>query len=226
MGVPPGFTANSAGTISTRKAVGLTPIQSRAARRPGERKSVPLFRPNPPRQTWKAYQDGLLEMIELDRSPTGLPEGLPQPIYVLHLADIAAGRGLTASKHAAWRFYRGSFAGPAVAIEVGKSAQGRQPRMTSLSEGHAVQVTFQQVSRIEQLAPVRVADYELRRLKIPGTLTAFWLRSNIEGKDLVVPIAEKMHSLKYMKSYRAEAFLAILRPFALARLEANNEPRK
>lgn len=175
---------------------------------------------------WKAYQEGLVEMIELDRSPTGLPEGLPQPIYVLQLADIAAGKGLTASKHAAWRFYRGSFAGPAVAIEVGKTVEGRQPRMTSLSEGHAVQVTFQQVSRIEKLAPVRVADYELRRLKIPGSLTAFWLRSHIEGKDLVVPIAEKMRSLKYMKCYSEEAFLGILRPVALARQQASNEPRK
>ena len=50
---------------------------------------------------WKAYQDGLLEMVELDRSPTGLPEGLPQPIYVLQLSGIAGGKGLSAAKHTA-----------------------------------------------------------------------------------------------------------------------------
>jgi hypothetical protein len=175
---------------------------------------------------WKAYQDGLLEMVELDRSPTGLPEGLPQPIYVLQLSGIAGGKGLSAAKHTAWRFYRGTVAGPAVAIEVGRTARGRQPRMTSLSDGHSVQVTFQQVSRIEHLPQVRVSDYELRRLKIPGTLTAFWLKSHIEGNDLVVPIAERLRSLKYMKPYPVETFLAILRPVALARQQKNNEPRK
>jgi hypothetical protein len=167
-----------------------------------------------------------MEMIELDRSPTGLPEGLPQPIYVLHLGDIAGGKGLAAADHTAWRFYRGSFAGPAVAVEVGRTARARRPGMTSLSDGHTVQATFQQVGRIEQLHPVRVADYELRRLKIPGTLTAFWLKSHIEGKDLMVLIAGKLRGLKYMKPCPVEKFLAILRPLAIARQQADNEPKK
>ncbi|PWU07670.1 MAG: hypothetical protein C5B51_09550 [Terriglobia bacterium] len=175
---------------------------------------------------WEAYHRGLLEMIELDRSPTGLPEGLPQQIYVLQLSDIARGRNLSSAKHAAWRFYNGSFAGPAVGITVGEVKSGRQPRMTSLSHGHSVQKTFQQVSQVEQLPQVRVADYELRRLRVPGTVTAFWLKSHMEGKDLVVPIAENLRTLKYMKPYPAEQFLAILRPIALKRQQANDEPRK
>src|ERR1700722_1293841 len=104
MGVLHGCTANFAGTINTPKAVAHPPIPS------GE--SMPLLRPSPSKQIWKAYQDGLTEMIELDRSPTGLPEGLPQPLYVLHSADIAAGEGLSGAQHTAWRFYRGSSAGP------------------------------------------------------------------------------------------------------------------
>jgi hypothetical protein len=165
-------------------------------------------------------------MTELDRAPTGLAESLPQPIFVLQLSDAAAGKGLSAATHSAWRFYRGSFTGPAVAIEVGKTLQGRRPVMTSLSEGHSVQVTFEQVSQIEKLTPVRVADYELRRLKIPGMLTALWLSSPIVGKDLVVPIVENLRRLKYMKPYPAETFLGILRTIALARQQRNNEPRK
>ncbi len=187
---------------------------------------MPLLRPNPSRKTWKAYYDGLVEMIELDRSPTGLPEGLPLPIYVLQLSDIADGKGLSAAKHAAWRFYRGSFAGPAVAIQVSEAARGRQPRMTSLSHGFPVQKTFQQVKEVEHLPPVRVADYELRRLRIPGTVTAFWLKSPIDGHDLVVPIAEKLRSLKYMKPYPSETFLAIMRPVALKRRQGNDAPKK
>jgi hypothetical protein len=167
-----------------------------------------------------------MEMIELDRSPTGLPEGLPQPIYVLHLSDIADGKGLSAATHNAWRFYRGTTAGPAIAIEVGKTVRGRMPRMSSLSDGHGVQVTFQQVSRIENFPPVRIADYELRRLKIPGAATAFWLKSHVEGKDLVVLIAGKLHGLTYMKPYPAKRFLSILRLIALARRQANDAPRK
>jgi hypothetical protein len=187
---------------------------------------MPLLRPSPSKQTWKAYHDGLAEMIELDRSPTGLPEGLPQPIYVLQPSDIAAGKDLAAAKHSAWRFYRGSVAGPAIAIEVGRTVSGRQPRTTSLSDGHGVQVTFQQVSRIEQLHPVRVADYELRRLKIPGTLTTYWLKSHLEGKDLVVIIAGSVHGLKSMKPYPATQFLSILRGIVMARLQRTDEPRK
>jgi hypothetical protein len=187
---------------------------------------MPLLRPSPSKQTWKAYQDGLAEMIELDRSPTGLLEGLPQPIYVLQPSDIAAGKDLSAAKHSAWRFYRGSFAGPAIAIEVGRTVRGRQPRMTSLSDGHGVQVTFQQVSLIENLHPVRVTDYELRRLKIPGTLTAYWLKSRMEGKDLVVIVGGSVHGLKSMKPYPARRFLSTLRPITLARLKRTDEPRK
>ena len=97
--------------------------------------------------------------------------------------------------------------------------------MTSLSDDHGVQVTLQQVSRIEHLSPVRAADYELRRLKIPGTLTAFWLKSHVEGKDLLVLIAGKLHGLKYMKPCSAKRFLSILRPIALARQQGNDEPR-
>jgi hypothetical protein len=167
-----------------------------------------------------------MEMIELDRSPTGLPEGLPQPIYVLQPSDIAAGKDFSAAKHSAWRFYRGSFAGPAIALEVGRTVTGRHPRMTSLSDGHGVQVTFQQVSLIEQFHAVRAADYELRRLKIPGTLTAYWLKSHLDGKDLVVIIAGSVRGLKSMKPYPAKRFLAILRPITLARLQTTDEPKK
>src|SRR3954453_16036113 len=88
-GIRPGSIPNSAGTISMRKDGGLTPIPSRAAPPWCEERSVPLLRPNPSKKMWKAYHEGLVEMIELDRSPTGLPEGLPQRIYVLQLADIA-----------------------------------------------------------------------------------------------------------------------------------------
>ena len=187
---------------------------------------MPLLRPNPPKKIWKAYHDGLVEMIELDRSPTGLPEGLPQQIYVLQLSDIANGKGLPAAKHTAWRFYNGSFAGPAVSITVGEAARGRKPSMTSLSHGIPVQKTFQQVRQIEHLPPVRIADYELRRLRIPGMVTAFWLKSHIDGRDLVEPIAEKLRSLKYMNPYPAEKFLAIMRPIALKRQQGNDAPKK
>jgi hypothetical protein len=98
--------------------------------------------------------------------------------------------------------------------------------MTSLSHGFSVQKTFQQVTQVERLPQVRMADYELRRLRIPGTVTAFWLKSHREGKDLVVPIAEKLRSLKYMKPYPAEKFLEIVRVIALKRQQWNDAPKR
>ena len=98
--------------------------------------------------------------------------------------------------------------------------------MSSLTHGSSVQKTFQQVRQVEHLHPVRVADYELRRLRIPGTVTAFWLKSHIEGNDLVVPIAEKLRSLKYMKPYAAGKFLEIMRPIAMKRQQGNDAPKK
>jgi hypothetical protein len=159
-------------------------------------------------------------MIEIDRFPTGLPEALPERVYVLHLDDIAAGHGLAAAKPNAWRFYAGTLHGTAVAINVGEPARGKKGRMTSLSHGHYVQKVFKEVQAVEELPQVKRQNYELRRLKIPAVMGAFWLASPADAGDLVVPYSTLIHGFKKMKVYRAGAFLTLLRPYALKRAGA------
>lgn len=165
-------------------------------------------------------------MIEIDRSPAGLPEALPERLYVLQLADIASGGDLSRARHTGWRFYAGTLAGPAVSATVGEPARGERPLMTSLVHGHYVQKDFQEVRQVEELPQVRAANYELRRLKIPGVVGAFWLKSPVEGGDLIVPYASLLRGLQRMKPYPAKRFLAILRPYALKRVKADDRPKK
>ena len=166
------------------------------------------------------------EMIEIDRSPAGLPETLPEHLYVLQLADIADGGDLSAAKHTGWRFYAGTLAGPAISATVGEPRRGTRPAMTSLVHGHYVQQVFHEVRQVESLPQVRAANFELRRLKIPAVVGAFWLWSPVEGADLIVPYTSLLRNLKRMKPYPAKKFLAILRPYALKRMQANDAPKK
>lgn len=165
-------------------------------------------------------------MIEIDRSPAGLPEALPERLYVLQLADIASGGDLSKAMHTGWRFYAGTVGGPSISATVGEPRRDQRPVMTSLVHGHYVQQAFQEVRHVEELPQVRAADYELRRLKIPGVVGAFWLRSPVEGGDLIVPYTSLVRGLKRMKAYPAKKFLAILLPYALKREKANDAPRK
>ena len=186
---------------------------------------MPLLRPSPAKAIWNAYVAGWREMIEIDRSPTGLPEALPERVYVLHLDDIAAGHGLAAAKPNAWRFYAGTLHDTAIAINVGEPARGKTARMTSLSHGHYVQKVFKEVRAVEQLPQVKRHNYELRRLKIPAVMGAFWLASPTDSGDLVVPYSTLIHGFKKMKVYRAGAFLTLLRPYAQRRAGASDRPK-
>jgi hypothetical protein len=166
------------------------------------------------------------EMIEIDRSPVGLPESRPERLFVLQLADIAKGRDFAAARHTAWRFYAGTFEGPAVLATVGEPARGAGPVMTSLIHGNHVEKTLQDIRLVERLPQVRAATYELRQLKIPGVVLAFWLKSAAEDGDLIVPHTSLLRGLKRMKPYPAKKFLAILLPYARKRAKANDAPKK
>jgi hypothetical protein len=163
-------------------------------------------------------------MIEIDRSPTGLPEALPEPIYVLHLHDVAAG-GLSAAKPTAWSFYAGALHGAAMSMTVGEPARGQKPRMTSLLHGHSVQVTFKKIQEVEHLPQVKRRNYELRGLKIPAAVACFWLASPTGSGDLVVPYFTLIHGIRKMRAYHAEAFLAMLRPYAQKRAAMSDRPK-
>ena|SRR5947208_1003959 len=163
-----------------------------------------LIKPPPEPKYWQAYLRGRTDMIEIDRAPTGLPESPPLRLYIVDLKDIAAGKGIDAIRPGAWRFFLGSFEGPAVCITVGESDDGGPPRMTSMTHGHFVQKSFQEVAEVEALPEAKARDYELRLLKIPGVLGAFWLKSTTDESyqsDLLVPYHILARELKRMKAY-------------------------
>jgi hypothetical protein len=189
---------------------------------------VPLLNPVPEPKYWRAYLRGLKEMVEIDRAPAGLPESPPQRLYVITLKDIADGKGVEAIKPGAWRFYLGSFEGPAVALTVGESDGGGPPKMTSMTHGHFVQRVFQEVREVAALPQVKARDYELRRLKIPGVLGAFWLRSPTDPSgesDLVVPYHLLVRDVKRMKAYSVKTLCELLWSFAEERQQVDDAPR-
>jgi hypothetical protein len=164
-------------------------------------------------------------MIEIDRAPAGLPIGGPQRLYVLNLNDIAAGRGFSAVKPMAWRFYMGSLEGPAISLTVREPSKGKGPKMTSLGHGYLIQQVFKEILEVESLTAVKNRDFELRRLKVPSLLGAFWLKSLTTGADLIVPHFTLLRRFKRMRPYSVDTFLTLLRRFAEERMRKRDAPR-
>ena len=183
-----------------------------------------LYKPVASRETQRVYAEGLAKMIEIDRAPAGLPERFPLRLFVLNLADVTKGRDLASVQPAAWQFYLGSSAGPAIALTVAQPRQGEPPKMSSMTQKHDVRTFLEEVREVERFPEVKVCDYELRLLRVPTLVAAFWLRSLSPGNDLIVPYRSVVRRLKRMKGYPADKFFAILRPVAERRLKPNTSP--
>ena len=91
--------------------------------------------------------------------------------------------------------------------------------MTSMEMGPGIHQSFIEVRFIKRLPKLRRHSYELRRLKLPGIIGAFWLAPQGDsGTDLIIPYASVVPGLKGMRPYSMETFFARVRPLAQNRL--------
>lgn len=179
-----------------------------------------LRRPAPSPATWKAYKVGLKEMQRLQRAPLDLgPIVYPQRIHVMDLEQVVAGKGLDHAKPVAWQFLRGSVDGPAVGVVVIEPPDGQAPRMTSLARGKLWAQAIKDSKGVAELPKVKGHDYQLRRLRIPGLVGTYWLKSEGRHPDLIIPYHAIIKTLKRMYPYIASEFFSLILPLAKKRLK-------
>jgi hypothetical protein len=183
---------------------------------------MPLIRPRPPRQTKEAYLRGLAAMIQAGRIPTSFGEERQQEIYNLCLRDIAGKAGIKGAKSVQWQFLMSGASGRSVAIDVAHPRRGQLPKMTSLVFGTDVAEFFEETKNIERLPAVKTRRYALRRLRVPGVVSSFWLKASRDEDDLVVPYVTLTKRLKYMHPYPMDEFLRILKPLAQKQAESED----
>ncbi len=183
---------------------------------------MPLVDPKPPLAIEHAFKRGLEDMIHIDRAPAGLKGRMVQRICILTLDDAARGKDFSAIRPGPWRFVAGNERGIAIAITIPTPPRGHRARMNCMEVGRGIHQSFAEVDLIRKLPAVRHRPYELRRLKLPGIIGAFWLvPQDGSDKDLLVPYATVVPGLKGMKPYSIKVFLEHVRSVAKNRLDSS-----
>jgi hypothetical protein len=174
-----------------------------------------LIKPIAPDLTTRALLAGVANFMD-PRDPLmgtllQAPRGLH--VFTLGLRDITDTTiGIQGAKSAGWRFLAGSPLGPAVSGDVIQPVAGGAPKMTGVSSDPLVAAAIRAVNEVETLPEVQRQNYELQVLRIPGALIeAFWLKSQIAGNDLAVPLLTRSKQLQLMRAYPMDDFLGIVR---------------
>jgi len=149
----------------------------------------------------------LLQANEIPRSDLDHPH-LGFPVYTPDLRQIRNGIE-AASRSSSWRSLMRSPAGHAVAIDV--STRSGVTKATGVWRGRSVERALEAAGDVRLLPNVRVGNYELRELRIPGLhLEAFWLKSRSGGHDLFVPFLALSGRLTPMRAYPTPEFLPVI----------------
>jgi hypothetical protein len=145
---------------------------------------------------------------------SGVQVQLPHPVYNLSLADLAAGKPLTAATLVSWRYLLNDSESTAMA-EVAPSTAGHASALTMINRGPFVASLVQAVDAAGANAAFKAAPYEVAVLSIPALyVMALWLRSATPGGGTLIPLDPAPTQLTAGQSYTEPAFLAALAPLA------------
>lgn len=188
---------------------------------------------DPPDDSLSAAEEGLRRMSEsgaassreLRRTPTErLRLTRPQPIYVLGLDNLRAGRGLQAAQLTGWRYLvqadDARTPRPLALARTTVSPDGAH-QFSSLNYGPFVAGTADAIRAAEQM---RLADSDVRVLEVPALyLVALWLDHGQEST--LVPIAPAPPGIEPHHAYAAQELLDLLAQLAsrLPDLDAGDE---
>lgn len=163
------------------------------------------------------------------RRPRDLERNEAQQVYMLGLDAAAGDDGASAATPAGWRFFAGHEPGKILMGSVTRRNPELGWKMTAGFYGDRVWSAFTASNALDQLPQVEAADYELRMLAVPGlNLEAFWLvAQDSKSTDLVIPFPagaeQPIEVLKGEAVYSMASFLAIIRPLAQLRLQAERQ---
>jgi hypothetical protein len=145
------------------------------------------------------------------------------PAFALCLYALRDNLGLDSAMPTGWRLIMPGAGNGAVIGHLTAGTDTEGPEMIGLSEGSRAQVALDQF-RTWQNRP-EIGQYSVRWLSVPGvTFEGIWLNSLSPGKpDLVAAVFTLDDELKG-RVLTGEEFVAIIRPYALWRLEHDDSP--
>jgi hypothetical protein len=145
----------------------------------------------------------------------------PQKVYVLGLQQIVSGASPGDDLFNGWRYLKGI--GPDMAVAALAYQQtGGDASFTGITGGPQIAKAVLAAEGLANLPNLPDGTYETRLLSIPGLLTdCFWLRSQAGGSDWVIPFDTVATGIEEKRIYLMDAFLALARPLAAARLAAD-----
>lgn len=152
-------------------------------------------------------------------SPQSLASpGLSYPVYVLGLADVAAGAGVRKAKLSAWRHEFGA-EGEVVSAEV---SAGRRPHFAGLNVNSRFRSVLQELRLAAEAKDFNGKSYEARLLQISALgVRALWLKAKSRSHaDVVIPLAPTRSELTAGRHYSFAEFIAALKGAAEAMLAA------
>jgi hypothetical protein len=144
----------------------------------------------------------------------GVQVQLPHPVYNLSLADIVAGKNLSAATLVSWRYLLTDATSSAMA-EVASTGANQPDGITMINTGPFVASLVSAVDAAEKNPAFNAGAYEIAVLSIPALyVMALWLRSSTPGGGTVIPLAPAPSQLTAGQSYTEAALLAALLPLA------------
>ena len=186
-----------------------------------------IIMPVPDRLTRLTLAAGLPDFLRPDDPLVpALANASGQRVFILSLPQIREERKeLDGTTTVGWRFLA-SAGGQTAAAEVSEAAEGKPPKVRSVSRGTQVAQAIRATHQAEALDQAADQDFELRLLRVPGLLIeCIWLKSQSGGEDLVIPYLTPERRPEAERVLSIQRFLGILRDSPAARKDADDSPR-
>jgi hypothetical protein len=146
----------------------------------------------------------------------------PHGVYDLRVDELAAGRGLEATRKSAVRFHVLARGEPFAAAEVLLDEDGGSALVASVNYGPFAAGTAQALRALARRPQLASETYEVRLLRCaPIYLMALWLKAETDGLDVVAPIGPAPTGLDPDQLYTPERFMAAVQVPIARRLEAH-----
>ena len=149
----------------------------------------------------------------------------PHEVYFARLDDIAASRGMKGLELIGWRYLLEMEDGSHLSVEVYFDAESQLHTFAEINMGPFPKATREMLADINAVIGAENTEYTLSAIRILALhVFALWLRDEIGGKDLIVPLAPTYDPLEAGKPYVPDEFFKILKPKAEMMLKVDNCP--
>jgi hypothetical protein len=194
---------------------------------------MPINTPEPPGDAIEAVRQTMARRrprarlprpgLEAPAAPTSV--SAPQRVFTAGLEALTGEGAIEEIAQATgWRFLVEEGREPVAAAEVQDQTRAAVP--AQLTEGPFVRSTAEGLEAAEALEPVRVADFELRLLRVPAlNLLALWLHT-AGPDDLFVPLEPAPPPFEARRSYPEPEFAELAADIARRALDLQGEAER